>query len=103
MSSLFRRGTKKKNKKAKEPPILPSARNTADGSKTAHKTATRENDEDDVKEVLQLFNRLEELVVDGDPRVKEALNQKPSLFLSKQIVFLFNNNNYFINIFSVAK
>jgi len=79
MSSLFRRGTKKKNKKAKEPPILPSARNTADGSKTAHKTTNRENDEDDVKEVLQLFNRLEELVVDGDPRVKEALNQKPTI------------------------
>ena len=32
---------------------------------------------DDVKEVLQLFNKIEEMVVDGDPRIREALSQKP--------------------------
>ena len=35
------------------------------------------NEPDDVKEVLQLFNKIEELVIDGDPRIREALSQKP--------------------------
>lgn len=82
MSSLFRRGRKNKNK-AKEPPLQPSRQNTNTNLKQQQqqqKNQTRGGaEEDDVKEVLTLFNRLEELVVDGDPRVKEALNQKPSI------------------------
>ena len=87
MSSLFRRGPKKQKngkKLAKEVPIAPSRSNTFVGtSKTPKKSvATKQQDDDgdEVKEVLQLFNKLEELVVDGDPRVKQALDQKPGLF-----------------------
>ena len=88
MSSLFRR---KKSKKAKEVPIRPSQPNTAKTPKNGITGGTGRaggggggrggggghGDEDNVKEVLHLFNRLEELVVDGDPRVQQALNQKP--------------------------
>ena len=85
MSSLFRRGPKKQKngkKLAKEVPIMPSRQNTTLGtsSKPAKKStnlANKPEEGDDVKEVLHLFNKLEELVVDGDPRVKQALEQKP--------------------------
>lgn len=43
-----------------------------------------ENDE--VKDVLQLFNKLEEMVVDGDPRIREALKQKPGANFQKLLI-----------------
>ena len=100
MSSLFRRGPKKQKngkKLAKEVPIGPSRQNTTLGtsSKPAKKSTTMPNkveEGDDVKEVLHLFNKLEELVVDGDPRVKQALEQKPGsfkLFFLRLIKILF--------------
>ena len=47
------------------------------------KDATKLEENKDIKDVLQLFNTLEEMVVDGDPRIKEALKQKPG----KNLIF----------------
>ena len=59
----------KKDKKAPAKKATPAPQTTLQLSKPEENA--------DVKEVLQLFNKIEELVVDGDPRIREALNQKP--------------------------
>lgn len=58
--------SKKKSDKKKE-----------SSAKQKEKDAAQTRENNDVKDVLQLFSKLEEMVVDGDPRVREALSQKP--------------------------
>jgi len=64
---------KEKNKKSDKTMIDLKGQLAQDGKNPAQRN------KNDVKEVLHLFSKLEELVVDGDPRVKEALNQKPGI------------------------
>ena len=61
---MGKKDKKAKNAKGKEAPKI-------------QQEVPKANEPDDVKEVLQLFNKIEELVIDGDPRVREALSQKP--------------------------
>ena len=46
-------------------------------AKTSKSKKHKESPEDkEMKEVLHLFNHLEELILDGDPRVREILEHK---------------------------
>nr|XP_018667123.2 uncharacterized protein LOC100184146 [Ciona intestinalis] len=59
MKTISKIGKKDKKKRKKEVDVDPES--------------------DEVKEVLQLFNKIEEMVVDGDPRIRVALNKKPAI------------------------